>query len=302
MKHIILKCCIFVFLIIPLFNNVYAINNIKVSVIVPVYNSEKYLRDCLNSIVSQSLKEIEIICVNDGSKDNSLSILKSFAESDKRIIVINQGNAGASSARNTGLKIAKGEYIAFMDADDTIEHMAYKVAYDKIVAENADVLMFGETFISCENKVLKDGFSMLDRKGAMMPWNKLYKRDFLLANDFKFFEDAKCYNDECFNSIVLPKARKLVIISDKFYHYKRIVEGSIQNSADLPKKAENVLVYTDLVGRYWSSMGYFKEHSDWFIKKIKIMCLRFQDLPKVKQDYFLNKINYLITNFVGGSI
>lgn len=92
----------------------------KVSIIVPVYNVENYLRKCLDSIISQTLKNIEIICINDGSTDNSLSILKEYASKDERIIVINQENSGVSSARNRGLEIATGEYIAFVDADDSV--------------------------------------------------------------------------------------------------------------------------------------------------------------------------------------
>lgn len=92
----------------------------KVSIIVPVYNVENYLRKCLDSLINQTLKNIEIICINDGSTDNSLSILEEYASKDERIIVINQENAGVSSARNRGLEIATGEYIAFVDADDSV--------------------------------------------------------------------------------------------------------------------------------------------------------------------------------------
>ena len=92
----------------------------KVSVIIPVYNAEKYLAECLDSIVCQTLSDIEIICVNDGSSDNSLSLLEAYSRKDNRFKIINQENSGPGVARNTGINVASGEYIFFVDSDDTI--------------------------------------------------------------------------------------------------------------------------------------------------------------------------------------
>ncbi len=92
--------------------------NIKISVIIPVYNAEKYLRECLDSIVKQTLQEIEIICIDDGSTDNSLAVLREYERKDERLKIIEQANSGAGVARNAGMKAARGEYLAFMDADD----------------------------------------------------------------------------------------------------------------------------------------------------------------------------------------
>ena len=102
---------------------------IKVSIIVPVYNVEKYLKRCLDSITNQTLKELEIICINDGSTDNSLKILKQYAHKDKRISIINKQNEGLSVARNTGMEAASGEYIGFVDSDDWIDLDFYKKLY-----------------------------------------------------------------------------------------------------------------------------------------------------------------------------
>ena len=93
----------------------------KISIIVPVYNTEKFLEKCLNSLINQTLKDIEIICINDGSTDNSLQILEKFANKDKRIQIINQTNSGPSIARNIGIKKAVGEYIGFVDSDDWVD-------------------------------------------------------------------------------------------------------------------------------------------------------------------------------------
>ena len=92
----------------------------KISVIIPVYNVEKYLRECLDSLLNQTFKDIEIICVNDGSTDGSLNILNEYASKDSRFIIINQNNQGLSAARNNGLNVAKGDYVAFLDSDDYI--------------------------------------------------------------------------------------------------------------------------------------------------------------------------------------
>lgn len=114
---------------------------IKISVMVPVYNTSKYLEKCLESIVNQSLKDIEIICVNDGSTDNSFEILKKFSNKDKRIIVINKKNGGLTSARNTALKIAKGEYCLNIDSDDWIEQGYFEVMYNKAKEDDLDIVI-----------------------------------------------------------------------------------------------------------------------------------------------------------------
>ena len=114
-------------------------DGIKVSVIVPVYNTFRYLEQCLNSILNQTLKEFEVICVNDGSTDDSAKILEKYSQKDKRIVVINQENAGASAARNAGLDCAKGRYIAFVDSDDYIKKNFLEVLYTTAVNTEADI-------------------------------------------------------------------------------------------------------------------------------------------------------------------
>ena len=113
-----------------------------VSVIIPVYNAEKFLKQCLNSVISQTLKEIEIICVDDGSTDNTNAILKAFSEKDQRITVIHQQNAGAGAARNNGLRRAKGKYLSFLDADDFFEKTMLERAVSKIEEDQAEFVVF----------------------------------------------------------------------------------------------------------------------------------------------------------------
>lgn len=119
-----------------------------ISIIVPVYNTEKYLAECLDSLVSQTYLDIEIILVNDGSSDNSRSICESYAGNDKRIRLINKRNCGAGSARNAGLRIAKGEYVLFCDSDDTIRPDTVEKVTDTAVNSGVDIVMFGAVTIT----------------------------------------------------------------------------------------------------------------------------------------------------------
>lgn len=116
---------------------------VKVSVVVPVYNTALYLRDCLDSIIAQTLEEIEIICINNGSTDDSREILQEYADRDKRILIVNQANAGPMGARKTGSRLAKGEYIGYVDSDDRIEKNMYEVLYDIAIQNNADIVSSG---------------------------------------------------------------------------------------------------------------------------------------------------------------
>ncbi|MCM1010726.1 MAG: glycosyltransferase [Fusobacterium sp.] len=120
---------------------------VKISVIVPVYNVEKFLPECLDSLKNQTLYELEFICVNDGSPDNSLDILNRYAAEDERFIIVSQENGGLSAARNTGLKYAKGDYIYFIDSDDLIAPEHLENMYNAAVKEDADMVV-NENFVT----------------------------------------------------------------------------------------------------------------------------------------------------------
>ena len=128
-------------------------NSPKVSIIVPVYNVEKYLEKCLDSLVNQSLHDIEIICVNDGSKDDSLDILEKYAKKDSRIKIINKQNQGLSAARNDGLKVAAGEYVGYVDSDDWVDLNFYEKLYESAKKYNAEIA--SGNIIRCGNKIKK---------------------------------------------------------------------------------------------------------------------------------------------------
>ena len=176
----------------------------KISVIIPVYGVEKYIRKCLESVVNQTYKNLEIIVVNDGTKDNSMEIVKEYLE-DKRIVIINKENGGISSARNAGLKIATGDYISFVDSDDWLELDLYKKLM--IDLNDEDIIIFNYKVIDNKNlKVLKEkkffnynrslktkrnmgGEYLFDIEPYV--WNKLFKRKFIEDYKYKFIQNIK---------------------------------------------------------------------------------------------------------------
>ncbi len=122
-------------------------NKPKVSIIVPVYNVENYLNRCLDSLINQSFDDIEIICINDGSTDRSLEILKDYEKKDNRVKIINKENSGVSNCRNKGIKVSNGEYIVFVDSDDWIDIDTYEIMMDNIIKYNADIAVSNINYV-----------------------------------------------------------------------------------------------------------------------------------------------------------
>ena len=204
---------------------------VKVSVIIPVYNVENYLEKCLESVVNQTLKDIEIICVNDGSPDNSLEILNKYSKADSRITVITQINSGPSEARNAGMRIAKGEYIGFVDADDFLDLDFYENLYNSAVNNNADIACGGimrlypqknKIFLGFEEEntfeTVKEKYMVTGVPYYNYAWNKIYKREALI--NFKIeFPRGVLYEDMFFTADVLEKLGKLVTVPKVYYNH-----------------------------------------------------------------------------------
>lgn len=196
----------------------------KVSVCVPVYNMEKYLRECLDSLVNQTLKDIEIICVNDESKDSSLEILNEYASKYSNIKVISQKNTGLGGARNTGLKNATGEFVGFVDADDFVETNMYEKLYDLAKKEDAEISMCNLKFYPPNVKTSKTIW-FKEYKGVVdgeflnkntQPWNKIVSKDLIDRTNFEFFEK----NGDGMFVLLMVQANKIVSINDKLYNYR----------------------------------------------------------------------------------
>ena len=212
----------------------------KVSVIVPVYNSSKFLRDCLDSLVNQTLKDIEIITIDDCSTDNSLDILNEYkAKYDNIIVIQSKKNGGQSVARNKGLDVARGEYIGFVDSDDIIEPYMYERMYKAAINNNhMDIVTTNMTFIKSDYKE-KDKEPLYDSKPRLIDyaknpldiiwdspavWNKIYKRK--LINDYRFLDN--CMWEDCaFTYTMLMKAKKALFIDSNLYMYRKDINVGI---------------------------------------------------------------------------
>ncbi len=206
----------------------------KVSVIVPVYNAEKYLDKCLISLQQQTLEDIEIICVDDGSEDKSLEILKKYAKGDERIKVLEQNHKKQGAARNEGLKFATGEYIGFVDADDWVDIDFYEKLYGSACKYQADIAMGVNVRVGGGKKTKKrleilqencvkdvqEKFDISKVAQNPCPTNKIYKREFLLLNNLYFPENMFC-EDKLFVTQAVYYADKLVAVPDVNYFYYR---------------------------------------------------------------------------------
>ena len=218
----------------------------KVSIVVPVYNVEKYLRRCLDTLVSQTLEDIEIICVNDGSTDSSLQILEEYAKKDNRVVIVTQVNGGLSDARNTGLAYVTGEFIGFVDSDDYIEEKFYEKLYNAAKSENAEIACCGiirenrrklKELVKFEDQVvcrdINKKFSMLKVPEHCYVWNKIYKTDKLKELDLKF-KKGLIYEDMPFTADVLTQMGDIVCVPEIKYHYW-IHKGSIIKNSETDK-------------------------------------------------------------------
>lgn len=227
---------------------------IKISVLVAVYNSENYLDRCIKSLINQTYKNIEIILVNDGSKDNSLKICEKYKRIDERIQLITQANQGLSGARNTGIRYAKGDYISFIDGDDWLETTCFENCV-KFLDNSIDILIFSyireyrnksmpvpifkKDYIEWTGKEIETGIIRrligpvgieLERPNRMEDlnpaWNKIYKTDILKD---KAFIDSKIIGTEdlWFNLTVFAAAKKVKFIKEAYYHYNKENGGSL---------------------------------------------------------------------------
>lgn len=220
----------------------------KVSIIVPVYNGEKYLEKCLDSLINQTLDDIEIICVNDGSKDNSADILKKYFDKDKRIKIITKENEGLSAARNDGLKVASGEYIGYVDSDDWVDVDFYKKLYCAAIKYNseiacANIMRTGKNIEKPKLKYDKENF-YTDNKSKLnaadVPfqnyvWNKIYNRKSLINTNIQFIK-GKAYEDIPWSIQVISRLKGLVTVPNVNYYYRR-TKSSIRSS----KRKQNYL-------------------------------------------------------------
>ena len=251
-----------------------------VSIIVPIYNVEQYLKKCIESIINQTLTNIEIILVNDGSTDNCGKIIDEYAKKDNRIIALHKENGGQASARNMGLDIARGKYIGFVDSDDWIESDMYESLYNKINKTNSDICICGRraynedgklsNAINLQDEIIdfnknNDKKHILDKffySYTVVLWNQLYKKEIINDKNIRF-EDVNYVGSEdaLFNYCVLSDAKRITSMEHIYYNqlsregstartykpgYMNRTANMIKCMSDYSKKINSPTVYNDL--------------------------------------------------------
>lgn len=258
-----------------------SMSEIKMSIIIPVYNVSKYLVRCLDSVINQTLKEIEIICIDDGSTDGCKEILEQYAQKDKRIICIEQKNQGQGSARNNGLKIAKGKYIQFLDSDDFYEPMCCEKMYNLMEKEQVDVACFepkviyeaysfrkkeDATYFSLKYAGLKKITPEMARLIDVNCWNKTFKKDFLEKNKITFPERLH-FEDVAFFWFWITKVDIVYFFKEQLINYVRHQNSFVGNIFD--KKTANVfdaIKVNDIIFSYLENNKLFSKYGNEFIK------------------------------------
>lgn len=255
-------------------------NETFVSVVVPIYNVEKYLKNCIETIINQTYKNIEIILVDDGSTDNCPKICDEYRKKDSRIKVIHKKNGGLSDARNQGLKLSRGEYICFIDSDDFIDKRFIEILYKECCLNNAEIAMCKYEKVLENEEVVEDKGKSYKKETisgrdsiigiyegkivdfGFVAWNKLYKRKLFENNniDYPFGK----YNEDTFTTFRLLYNSKKVVKIDLSLYYYRIRIGSIMKSKMTTKKI------TDHVDADIYNIEYYKEKKDEYLLKLSL--------------------------------
>lgn len=285
----------------------------KLSYIVPVYNVEKYLRQCIDSILAQSFDDYEIIIVDDESPDGCPQICDEYRQKHPEIVkVIHQKNKGLAGARNSGLKIARGEYICFFDSDDYLASDSIAEIYEKAVEFDADILQ--NTYISSyedsgktvknqspiEKNTLFNHEQMQDivcknstQRTTIFVWRNLYKRSFLIENDLKFDEKLRMIEDSPFNTKAFLTADRFVCVDNPCYVY-RIREDSLQRKKYVPDY-DLILEYQwEQKNKFFSELGngsrvFYEDIADFTIRNAYPVLLQNIYLNPIKKKYSLLK-------------
>ena len=289
----------------------------KFSIIIPVYNVEKYLVECLESIVNQSFKDFEVICVNDGSTDNSLEILQKYAENDERFKVLNQENQGQGIARNNALNIANGEYILFVDPDDFIELNMLEVLNERLDVQNVDVAFFdyqifgentktkivrfmdemkntlnlniNDNFIFNWQELVKDNF----RYTSMMVWNKVYSNKFLKENHIQFAPN-KHAEDHIFSISATLLANKISYIKKTLYYYRKRSDSSVNKVSE-----NNFCIFENIaiVADFLKQNNLYKKYEHDFRNYIVNLCVyHCNKIPTALLSTYIEKTRQLLSD------
>ena len=305
-------------------------NKIKVSVIIPIYNVEKYLKECLDSVVNQTLKDIEIILINDGSTDSSLSICQEYAKNDDRIIILTQKNQVPEIARNKGIELATGDYLSIIDSDDYFDLQMLEKLYQKAEDENLDITICRTQLINDKNKKISDMeysinneylpnkeiFNYKDFTKFIFnfcigwSWDKLYKREFVIENNLKF-QNLRSTNDLLFVFLSLVLADRISILDDILITHRYNRKNQLSETREqapfcfieaiyaLQKELENKNIYLEVEQSF---INFVVEFCSWQTgtlnrllakrvkKKLKLETFKKLKIFEKQDSYFYNQV------------
>lgn len=272
-------------------------SNPKVSFIVAVYNTQEFLPRCLDSLLNQTCRDIEIVVVNDGSTDDSAAIIAAYARKDARVRAIAKLNGGISSARNAGIDIARGEIVDFVDSDDYVEPYLAEFLVDAFAAESPEIVVFGgvcepaeraskriRQLLSPEARVFEpfDAALLFSANAQPYPWRSAYSRDLLERESLRFAENVRFAEDVVFQFESYPLSAKTVVVPDKLYHYvmqdKSLTHTFNVGTKRRDKAEAHILMLHEILER-WSARGLLElcpgELVAWFMDLVAFDLARF---------------------------
>ena len=285
---------------------------VKISVIIPVFNVENYLSRCLDSVINQTLKDIEIICVDDGSTDNSFNILNDYKNADDRIQVYQQENGGHSAATNSGLKHVNGDYIFFVDSDDWIELDALEKLYNNVIENDSDLVLydsiehlpenqFRERRYGILNELKNDVFDYKSEKRLILnsfyvQWSKLYKTSFFRQHNLKL-PDFRLYEDIGLNVTAITFAKRITYLPEILYHYNRLNDSSLQNTKIEMNRSKIIFDVIFYIERFLIENDLFSYLELNFLEfKIKQPKIIFENLDDAsREDFYQNLRNCFLS-------
>ena len=269
---------------------------VKVSIIMPVFNAEKYIQKSIESLLKQTLQDIEIIIVNDGSTDNSKEIIKKYEEKYKdKIKYLEKENGGAADARNHAISNATGEYIAFLDSDDYAEPEMYEKMYNKAKEENSSMVECDFYWEYPHKKRLDTGIIYANKKDMLLyarviPWNKLIKKSLIDANKISFPKGLR-YEDVEFTYKLVPYCEKVSFIKEPLVHY---VQRKSSVSYEFNEKTRDIFTVLDNVIDYYKKNQIYEEYKTQleYVYTRYLLCSSLMRMVKIKDKKIREKVLY----------
>ena len=290
---------------------------VKISVIIPIYNAQDFLYYSLGSCTRQTLRDVEFICINDGSTDRSLEIARKFEEIDDRFVVIDKHNGGVSSARNAGLEVASGEFIMFLDADDKFEDNACERVWLENLEGPTDIIVFSSNLFPSYPKPNSWYYSVLHaptkRYWGFTPevlfdepstipfiWHQAFRKSILDEHNIRFAEGVALGEDALFLLSVYPHAKNFAFIQDALHNYRWHRSDSAMDKArtDYDQKISNDISVVENICEYWQKQGWIKKYPVMFLSFIiDFICYTIREHKTEKANEHYKRIADIILKY-----